>query len=240
MPRSITAPWTARAFGPAGHRSPGRTRCGDPGCVVFGDRLYCFLTDANSNRIRYKSMSTAGTWSPWYEIPTGSTNAAPTAVVQGGKIWLFVKGLAGKVLWWCSTSTPETTSSWSPWTSCNGSSEAAPAVAFNPGDNLFHLLVRGNMVPRIWHRTLDPATPRLVRLAPSDEPRPCGAVDRRTHGRPGRLVIERSSGTGPRGRACPSVPFSDPPALPVRISLVALAERHLSDYTKHPAVCNWP
>ena len=129
-----------------------------PGLVVFGDRLYCFESDAAANRLWYKSMDQTETWGDWSMIATGSTNAAPTPVVQGGKIWLFAKGLAGKVLWWCSTSTPEATSSWSAWASCNGSSEAAPGLAFDPGENVFHLVVRGNMVPRMWHRTLDPAT----------------------------------------------------------------------------------
>ena len=129
-----------------------------PGLVVFGGRLYCFESDAAANRLWYKSMDTAGTWGDWAMIPTGSTNAAPTPVVQGGKIWLFVKGLAGKVLWWSATPTPGTPSSWSPWLSCSGSSEAAPGVALDPAENLFHLVVRGNMVPRLWHRTFDPAT----------------------------------------------------------------------------------
>ena len=129
-----------------------------PGLVLFGGRLYLFETNAVSNRLWYKSMDESGTWGEWFMIPTGSTNAAPTPVVRDGKIWLFVKGLAGKLLWWSATTTPDMASSWGPWTSCSGSSEAAPGVAFDPAENVFHLVVRGNMVPRIWHRTFDPAT----------------------------------------------------------------------------------
>lgn len=129
-----------------------------PGLVVFGGRLYCFEADAATNRLWYRSMDTTGTWGAWATITTGTTNAGPTPVVSGGTIWLFVKGMAGKMLFWINTSTPETPASWSGWTSCSGSSEAGPGVALEPGENLFHLAVRGNMVPRIWHRTLDPAT----------------------------------------------------------------------------------
>ena len=129
-----------------------------PGLVVFGDRLYCFETDAVTNRLWYKSLDGAGTWTDWTMIPTGSTNAEPTPVFYDGKIWLFVKGLSGKLLWWSATATPGTPSSWSPWTSCSGSSEAGPGVGLDPAENLFHLVVRGNMVPRMWHRTFDPAT----------------------------------------------------------------------------------
>ena len=137
---------------------PGSNTLWSPGLVVLGNRLYCFESDATSNRLWYKSMDESGTWGEWFMIPTGSTNAAPTPVVRDGKIWLFVKGLAGKLLWWSATTTPDMASSWSPWTSCSGSSEAAPGVAFDPAENVFHLVVRGNMVPRIWHRTFDPAT----------------------------------------------------------------------------------
>ena len=129
-----------------------------PGLVVSGTHLYCFETDATTNRLFYKVMNDSEVWSSWYMIPTGSTNAAPTPVLHDGSIWLFVKGLAGKLLWWSASAAPETMTSWSPWTSCNGSSEAGPGVAIDPAEKVFHIFVRGNMVPRIWHRTLDPAT----------------------------------------------------------------------------------
>ena len=125
-----------------------------PGLVVFGGQLYCFQSHAVSNRIWYKPMNQAGLWGDWAIVGTGSTNAAPTPLLYDGKVWLFVKGLGGKLLWWCTW----TGSSWTAWVSCDGSSEASPGVGMDPTEKMFHLAVRGNLVPRLWHRTLEPGT----------------------------------------------------------------------------------
>ena len=151
--------WLVPAVGWSGWSSlSGSNTLWRPGVVVFDSRLYHFESDAVSNRIWYRSLGTDGTWSQWSMIPTGTTNVGPTPIVHSGKIWLFAKGLAGKLLWWSSTPTPGTPSSWSAWASCSGSTEAAPGVGLDPEQDLIHLAVTGNMVPRMWHRTLDPAT----------------------------------------------------------------------------------
>jgi hypothetical protein len=79
-------------------------------------------------------------------------------VVYNGSLWLVVKGVAGNKLWYATTTTPDTATSWSGWTSLAGSSSSAPSVVVAPETNLLHLAVRGSSLPKIWHTTYNGAT----------------------------------------------------------------------------------
>jgi len=127
-----------------------------PGLAVFNNKLYYFETD--NNQAWYVPMDDAGGWGTWRKPATGSTNAGPSPVVYNGSLWLVVRGLTGSKLWYATTTTPDTASAWSSWTSLDGSSASAPSVVLMPETNVLHLAVRGNTLPKIWHRTYNGAT----------------------------------------------------------------------------------
>jgi YD repeat-containing protein len=128
-----------------------------PALVMFNGQLYLFQANA-LNRIRYASMNTSGIWSAWSTLPTGSTNAGPAVVSYNGSVWLIVKGLAGSKIFYTTTATPETPSSWAAWQWLNGSSASSPSATVVPETNRLHIAVRGAVATTIWHRYYDPGT----------------------------------------------------------------------------------
>ena len=84
-----------------------------PALAVFNGKLYYFESDVFTKAIRYLSMNDAGTWSTSHQILTGKTTAGPTPVVYNGSLWVVVRGLAGSKIWYATSMTPDTVSSWS-------------------------------------------------------------------------------------------------------------------------------
>jgi YD repeat-containing protein len=128
-----------------------------PAPMVFNGRLYLFWTDA-ANRVWYASMDSSTVWGSSYQLPTGFTNAGPGVVSYNGSIWLIVKGLAGSKIFYATTATPETPSSWTAWQWLNGSSASSPSATVVAETNRLHIAVRGAVLTKIWHCYYDPVT----------------------------------------------------------------------------------
>jgi hypothetical protein len=128
-----------------------------PAPVVFNGRLYLFWTDGESC-IWCTSMDSSEVWGSSYQVPTGFTNAGPAVVSYNGSIWLIVKGLAGSKIFYATTPTPETPSSWAAWQWLDGSSASSPSAAVVPETNRLHIAVRDAVATTIWHRYYDPGT----------------------------------------------------------------------------------
>jgi hypothetical protein len=75
-----------------------------------------------------------------------------------GNLWLIVKGLTGGKIFYTTTATPETPSSWAAWQGLNGRSVSSPSATVAPETNRLHIAVRGVADTTIWHRYYDPAT----------------------------------------------------------------------------------
>jgi len=107
--------------------APSGATPGSPALAASADHLYLVVRGMD-DRIYWRRMTTAGSWSSWTAIPTGLTDAAPAIAFFNNKLYCAVKGWGTPAIYLNSLDY----GAWSGWLSQPGSSPSPTALAASP------------------------------------------------------------------------------------------------------------
>ena len=131
--------WSGWALQPGGTPS-------SPALAVSDLHLYMAVRGGD-NRIYWRRMDSAGSWTGWSAVPTGSTDAAPAIEFFNSRLYVAVKGFGSNTIWLNSMDTG--TFTWSGWLLQPGSTPNTPSLT---SWTYLYMAVRGTNNRIYWRR----------------------------------------------------------------------------------------